>query len=122
MTMAEDLFNSLTTLKTSQTEVELYWLGQLEKDGLGRMDRLPFSIRILLESVLRHCDGKKVTRNQVLSLMDWKAKDPARAVIPYFPGRVLLQDFTGVPVIVDLAAMRSSVARLGGDPARINPV
>ncbi len=120
--MPEDLFNSLTTLKTAANQVEIYWLGQLEKDGFGKMDRLPYSIRILLESVLRHCDGHKVTREQVLSLASWKAKDPSRGVIPYFPGRVLLQDFTGVPVIVDLAAMRSAVARLGGDPARINPV
>ncbi len=84
--------------------------------------RLPYSIRILLESVLRNCDGFEVTEADVAKLAGWKSVDPKREELPFKPGRLLLQDFAGVPCVVDLAAIREAVKRLGGDPARVNPL
>src|SRR5436189_5358725 len=97
-------------------------LPELEKQGVGKISRLPISIRIVLESVLRNCDGKKVRRKDVETLANWNAKSPANAEIPFVVARIVLQDFTGVPLIVDLAAMRSAVARLGRDPNIIEPL
>ena len=94
----------------------------LEEKGVGPISRLPVSIRIVLESVLRNCDGKKVRRQDVETLANWKAKSPANAEIPFVVARIVLQDFTGVPLVVDLAAMRSAVQRLGGDPNIIEPL
>src|SRR6187431_3102959 len=100
----------------------LYSLPALEKQGVGPISRLPISIRIVLESVLRNCDGKKVTENDVKALANWNAKSPAQVEIPFVVARVVLQDFTGVPLLVDLAAMRSTVSRLGRDPKMIEPL
>src|SRR6476661_7198685 len=100
----------------------LYSLPTLEEQGIGKISRLPVSIRIVLESVLRNCDGKKVRPNDVETLANWNAKAPANAEIPFVVARIVLQDFTGVPLIVDLAAMRSAVARLGRDPNIIEPL
>src|SRR5213080_5538784 len=100
----------------------LFSLPALEEQGIGNISRLPVSIRIVLESVLRNCDGKKVRRKDVETLANWKAKAPANAEIPFVVARIVLQDFTGVPLIVDLAAMRSAVARLGRDPKIIEPL
>jgi aconitate hydratase len=100
----------------------LYSLPTLEEQGVGRISRLPVSIRIVLESVLRNCDGKKVRRKDVETLANWKAKEPANEEIPFVVARIVLQDFTGVPLVVDLAAMRSAVKRLGGDPKIIEPL
>src|SRR5436190_362359 len=100
----------------------LYSLAALEEQGIGRISRLPVSIRIVLESVLRNCDGKKVRRKDVEALAKWNAKSPANAEIPFIVARIVLQDFTGVPLIVDLAAMRSAVQRLGSDPKIIEPL
>ena len=100
----------------------LYSLPTLEEQGIGKISRLPVSIRIVLESVLRSCDGKKVRRKDVETLAKWNAKAPANAEIPFVVARIVLQDFTGVPLIVDLAAMRSAVARLGRDPKIIEPL
>ena len=86
------------------------------------MSKLPFSIRVLLEAVLRNCDGYLVTEDDVKALAAWNAAAPAKAEIPFKPARVVLQDFTGVPCVVDLAAMRSAMKRLGGDPKKINPL
>ncbi|MGI8819344.1 MAG: aconitate hydratase [Chthoniobacterales bacterium] len=97
-------------------------LPALEKQGLGAIARLPVSIRIVLESVLRNCDGKKVRRKDVETLANWNAKQPANEEIPFVVARIVLQDFTGVPLVVDLAAMRSAVQRLGGDPKIIEPL
>src|SRR5437762_8449289 len=97
-------------------------LPALEKQGIGKISRLPVSIRIVLESVLRNCDGKKVRRKDVESLAEWNAKSPAQEEIPFIVARIVLQDFTGVPLIVDLAAMRSAVQRLGHDPKIIEPL
>src|SRR6476660_8430910 len=97
-------------------------LPELEKQGVGKISRLPISIRIVLESVLRNCDGKKVRRKDVETLANWNAKKPANEEIPFVVARIVLQDFTGVPLVVDLAAMRSAVKRLGGDPKIIEPL
>ncbi len=97
-------------------------LPELEKQGVGKISRLPISIRIVLESVLRNCDGKKVRRKDVETLANWNAKKPANEEIPFVVARIVLQDFTGVPLVVDLAAMRSAVERVGGDPGIIEPL
>ncbi len=103
-------------------EAFLHSLPELEKQGLGKISRLPVSIRIVLESVLRNCDGKKVQRKDVETLAKWNAKKPANEEIPFVVARIVLQDFTGVPLVVDLAAMRSAVQRLKGDPKIIEPL
>src|SRR5258705_3770525 len=100
----------------------LFSLPALEEQEIGKISRLPVSIRIVLESVLRNCDGKKVRRKDVEALANWHAKSPANAEIPFVVARIVLQDFTGVPLIVDLAAMRSAVQRLGSDPKIIEPL
>jgi aconitate hydratase len=100
----------------------LYSLPTLEEQGIGKISRLPVSIRIVLESVLRNCDGKKVRRKDVETLATWNAKAPANAEIPFVVARIVLQDFTGVPLVVDLAAMRSAVKRLERDPKIIEPL
>ena len=100
----------------------LYSLPALEEQGIGNSSRLPISIRIVLESVLRNCDGKKVRRKDVETLANWNAKKPANEEIPFVVARIVLQDFTGVPLVVDLAAMRSAVKRVGGDPKIIEPL
>ncbi len=103
-------------------EGSLHSLPALEVQGLGPISRLPVSIRIVLESVLRNCDGKKVRRKDVETLANWNAKSPANDEIPFVVARIVLQDFTGVPLVVDLAAMRSAVKELGGDPKIIEPL
>jgi len=100
----------------------LHSLPALEEQGVGKISRLPVSIRIVLESVLRNCDGKKVRRKDVETLANWNAKSPANEEIPFVVARIVLQDFTGVPLVVDLAAMRSAVKRFGGDPKIIEPL
>jgi len=107
-------------LATRAGKVTLYRLDKLEEARLTKLDRLPFSIRVLLESALRKLDGKKVTEQNILDLAKWKPNGERRSV-PFYPGRVVMQDFTGVPVVVDLTSMRSALARLGGDPKDINP-
>jgi aconitate hydratase len=103
-------------------EGQFHSLPALEEQGIGVVSRLPVSIRIVLESVLRNCDGKKVRRKDVETLANWRAKRPAAEEIPFVVARIVLQDFTGVPLVVDLAAMRSAVKRLGGDPKIIEPL
>ena len=103
-------------------EGSIFSLPALEEQGVGPISRLPVSIRIVLESVLRNCDGKKVRRKDVETLANWKAKSPANEEIPFVVARIVLQDFTGVPLVVDLAAMRSAVKELGGDPRIIEPL
>ena len=117
-----DPFHARDSFDTGSGEAWLYRLTRLEDAGLTRISALPFSIRLLLESVLRNCDGYEVTEADVHKLAQWKADAVARLEIPFKPARVLLQDFTGVPCVVDLAAMRSAIARLGGKPAKINPL
>jgi aconitate hydratase len=119
--MPRDFFNARDTLKISTGSYSIYRLDKLEKDGLTKLDRLPFCIRMLLESLLRQCNEREVTRQDVQNVAAW-APAGERAAMPYIPARVVMQDFSGVPAVVDLAAMRSAVARLGGDPAKVNPV
>jgi aconitate hydratase len=99
-----------------------YSLPALEEHSVGKISRLPVSIRIVLESVLRNCDGQKVRRKDVETLANWNAKSPENEEIPFVVARIVLQDFTGVPLVVDLAAMRSAVKRLGRDPKIIEPL
>jgi aconitate hydratase len=101
---------------------KFYSLPALEEAGLAQVSRLPVSIRIVLESVLRNCDGKKIAEKDVLNLARWNAKKPADEEIPFIVARIVLQDFTGVPLLVDLAAMRDAVAALGKDPKLIEPL
>jgi aconitate hydratase len=101
--------------------VTAFHLERLEKAGFASISRLPFSIKILLEAALRNCDGRITTEEDVQTLARWNARTPGTREVPFLPARVILQDFTGVPAVVDLAAMRATMARLGGDPARINP-
>lgn len=115
-------FGARDTFQAGGQDIGIFRLSALQDQGIGQIDRLPFSIRVLLESVLRNCDGVVVTEEDVRSLATWNAADPAKVEIPYKPARVVLQDFTGVPAVVDLAAMRSAMSRLGGDPKKINPL
>ncbi len=123
----QDLFNARDTLKTKYGTYTYYRLDALEKAGLTDLKRLPFSIRILLEAALRQCNEREITREDVKNIAAWipfpsPLHGGSRPGIPFLPARVVMQDFTGVPAVVDLAAMRSAVARLGGDPKRVNPV
>src|SRR6476646_10089945 len=112
--MPQSPFNSLQTFEATAGETgKFYSLPELEKAGVGPISKLPVSIRIVLESVLRNCDGQRVRGEDVKVLANWNAKARAQVEIPFVVARVVLQDFTGVPLLVDLAAMRSTVARLG---------
>ncbi|MBD15951.1 MAG: aconitate hydratase AcnA [Planctomycetaceae bacterium] len=119
-----DPFGARDSFETGNGSAGIYRLSQLEKAGLTQVDRLPFSIRVLLESCLRNCDGYVVAEEDVKNLANWTANCGvgSDAEIPFKPARVVLQDFTGVPAVVDLAAMRSAMQRLGGDPNKINPL
>ncbi len=117
-----DPFGARAPLETGEGRATIYRLDRLEKAGLGAVSRLPFSLKVLLEAVLRHCDGEIIAEEDVAALAAWKAKQPAAREVPFRPARVILQDFTGVPAVVDLAAMRAAMKRLGGDPKRINPL
>ncbi|MCX6899480.1 MAG: aconitate hydratase [Verrucomicrobia bacterium] len=118
-----NLFNSLQTFDAGAGRKGLlYSLPALEAAGVGPVSKLPVCIRIVLESVLRNADGKKVTERDVCTLANWNAKSPASEEIPFIVARIVLQDFTGVPLLVDLAAMRSAVARLGNNPKMIEPL
>ncbi|HYE16130.1 MAG TPA: aconitate hydratase, partial [Pyrinomonadaceae bacterium] len=121
--MPHNLFNTLQAFTTGEGgEGRFYSLPQLEKEGVGPVSRLPVSIRIVLESVLRNFDGRVVEEDDVRALANWKSEAERTEEIPFKVARVLLQDFTGVPLLVDLAAMRSAVQRMGRDPEIIEPL
>jgi len=121
--MPHNLFNTLQSFPTGGGRSgQFYSLPQLEQAGVGPISQLPVSIRIVLESVLRNCDGKKITEQDVRALARWEPTAERTEEIPFVVARVLLQDFTGVPLLVDLAAMRSAVSRLGKDPQIIEPL
>src|ERR1700751_3116666 len=120
--MAHNLFDSFQEFKLGGRTGKLYSLPALEKAGLGKISRLPVSIRIVLESVLRNCDGKKISEEDVTALARWNAKEPAAEEIPFFVAGIVLKDCTGVPLLVDLAAMRDAVAALGKEPKLIEPL
>ena len=119
--MGNDLFGALSKLDLMEGSTSFYSLSTLEASGVADLDRLPFSIRILLENALRHSGGPYVEEDHVQAIAAWSPTN-AEADVPFMPSRVLLQDFTGVPAVVDLAAMRDGLKALGGDPNRINPV
>ncbi len=115
-------FNAEQTLKTSFGDYQFFNIQTLAEQGLGDVSKLPFSIRVLLESCLRNWDDFVVGSHDVKNLASWDAQNVQQVEIPFHPGRVVLQDFTGVPAIVDLAALRSAMVRMGGDPTKINPL
>lgn len=117
----QDLFKSRDVLNVGKKQYVYFRLDALEKAGLTQLSKLPYSIRIVLEAALRQCNDKEITQADVKNIAAWTPKG-ARPGIPFLPGRVVMQDFTGVPAVVDLAAMRAAVARLGGDPKKINPL
>jgi aconitate hydratase len=119
--MSVNSFNSRSSLKVGDKEYEIYRLDALDKQGIPT-SHLPFSLRILLENLLRTEDGRNVTKEEVRALASWNSKSKPEKEIAFTPSRVLLQDFTGVPCVVDLAAMRDAMQTLGGDPALINPL
>jgi aconitate hydratase len=123
MKQKHNLFNSLQEFDLGNGQKGQYYsLPALEKAGLGKISQLPVSIRLVLESVLRNCDGKKVSENNVRELSAWKPKADRTEEIPFVVARIVLQDFTGVPLLVDLAAMRSAVSRMGKNPKLIEPL
>ncbi len=116
-----DRFGTRAFLDTRGGRVLIHRLNALERQGIGNVDRLPYSIKVLLEAAIRQCDGFEITEDDVLRLARWNPAGVTPEEIPFKPARVILQDFTGVPAVVDLAALRSAMHRLGGDPAAINP-
>ena len=121
--MRPDVFGARASLSTAHGSFTVYRLDALANAGLAPgLDRMPYSIRVLLEAVLRNVDGELVTADDVKNLAAWNAAAPKDVELPYMPARVILQDFTGVPAVVDLASMRGAVKRLGGDPKKINPL
>ncbi|MDP2994657.1 MAG: aconitase family protein, partial [Anaerolineales bacterium] len=125
--MPQDFFKSRDVLSVGNKKYTIYRLDALEKAGLTKLDRLPFSIRIMLEAALRQCNDREITQEDVRNIAAWTPlpsplQEGSRPGIPFLPARVVMQDFTGVPAVVDLAAMRAAVARLGGDPKKINPL
>src|SRR5687768_9038193 len=121
--MKRDVFGARQKFDTGRGTATLYRLDALASRGVAPgLDRLPFSIKVILEAVLRNVDGELVTEDDVKNLAAWNAAEPKDVELPYMPARVILQDFTGVPAVVDLAAMRGAVKRLGGDARRINPL
>src|SRR5712672_2059295 len=122
MNALHNLFGTLQEFDLGGGPGMMYSLPQLEKAGIGPVSKLPVSIRLVLESVLRNCDGKRVSEQHIRSLANWKPTAPRTEEIPFVVARIVLQDFTGVPLLVDLAAMRSAVARLGKNPKMIEPL
>ena len=123
MNVSQNLFGTLQEFDLGNGQRgKFHSLPALEKAGVGPISKLPVSIRLVLESVLRNCDGKNVNEQNVRELANWKPNDTRTAEIPFVVARIVLQDFTGVPLLVDLAAMRSAVAKLGKNPKIIEPL
>jgi aconitate hydratase len=120
--MSHNPFGTRTRVETPRGPITSFSLPALEAAGIGPVSRLPYSIRVLLEAALRNVDGFVVTEDDVRKIAGWRPEGLGEVEIPFLPGRVVLQDFTGVPCVVDLAAMRAAMRRLGGDPAKINPL
>src|SRR3989338_7172816 len=110
------------TIKTKAGVFAYYKISEITKIGMPDPSKLPYSIKILLESAVRSCDNFQITKDDIRKLANWSPKNLSVTEIAFKPGRVVLQDFTGVPCIVDLAAMRSAMKRLGGDISKINPL
>jgi aconitate hydratase len=120
--MSTSPFGSRAELAFPEGSATVFRLDALARAGLAQLERLPFSIRVLLENVLRHCGNGVVTEEHVRAVAAWRPKPAHGKEVPFMPGRVVLQDFTGVPCVVDLAAMRDAMVTLGGDPTKINPL
>jgi aconitate hydratase len=121
MTQKSDSFNARGTLRVGDTDYVIYRLSALAASGMAGIEKLPFSIKVLLENALRNLDNYEVSEQDVRNIAGWQAKSPQQVEIPYKPARVVLQDFTGVPTVVDLAALRSAMQRLDENPRKINP-
>src|SRR5246500_1104867 len=119
---SKNSFGARDTLSVGKQSYEVHRLEALERKGIGHADQLPFSIRILLENLLRQEDDRFVHAKDIESLAEWQPVTPKRSEIAFMPARVLLQDFTGVPAVADLAAMRDAIAKMGGDAKKINPL
>ena len=117
-----DVFHARSTLVVGGQSYTYYSLEALQKAGLVELDKLPYAVRVMLEAVLRACGSPGVTADDVRALAAWQPVSSQRPTLSFFPGRVLMQDFTGIPLLNDLAAMRAAMQRLGGDPLRINPL
>ena len=123
MTGSVDSFKSQITLDVGSRSYTVYSLAEAEKNGLAGISRLPFSMKVLLENLLRFEDGRTVTKADIEAIAAWlDNRGKTEKEIAYRPARVLMQDFTGVPAVVDLAAMRDAMKTLGGDPRKINPL
>ena len=118
--MASDTFGSRATLRVGDASYEISRLDALAREGVGHVERLPFSLKLLLENLLRREDGESVTADDIRALADWTPG--AGGEVAFMPARVLHQDLTGVPTMVDMAAMRDAMRALGGDPKLINPI
>ena len=119
---AANPFGTESVLKTSGGEFKYYSLPKLAAKGFGQIETLPFSMRVLLEACLRNVDGFLVNEEHVAQVANWNAAKPEQVEVPFMVGRVVLQDFTGVPAVVDMAALRDAMIRMGGDPKKINPL
>ena len=117
-----DSFKCAKTLAVGSKSYVYYSLPEAEKHGLRGISRLPFSMKVLLENLLRHEDGRTVTKEDIQGVAQWLKTKSSDREIAFRPARVLMQDFTGVPAVVDLAAMRDAMKTLGGDPSKINPL
>ena len=117
-----DPFSARSSFDTGSGTAALYRLRALDDAGVTNTSRLPYCLRTILEALLRTCDDYEVTEQDVRNLATWEAAKPAAVEVPFKPSRVVLQDFTGVPCVVDLAAMRAAMKRLGGDANKINPL
>src|SRR6188508_702394 len=117
-----DSFKCCKTLKVGSKTYAFYSLAAAEKNGLKGISRLPFSLKVLLENMLRNEDGRTVTKEDIQAFATWLKTKTSERDVPFRPARVLMQDFTGVPAVVDLAAMRDAMDHLGGDPKKINPL
>lgn len=116
-----DVFNARSTFDVNGKEYSYYRLGALEEAGIGNVSKLPYSVKVLLESVLRQYDGKVINKEHVENLAKWGTSELKDIDVPFKPSRVILQDFTGVPAVVDLASLRKAMKDMGGDPSQINP-
>ena len=117
-----DTLNTRRTMTVNGTDYDYFSLNAAESAGLGDVSRLPYSLKVLLENLLRYEDGRSVTVDDIKAAASWDGSSGVSAEIAFRPARVLLQDLTGVPAVVDLAAMREAMIEMGGDPQKINPL
>jgi aconitate hydratase len=122
LSLSKNSFATRGTLESGGRRYDIFRLAELQKPGMGDPSRLPFSLKVLLENLLRNEDGRFVKAGDIETLARWNPKQPAQKEVAFMPARILMQDYTGIPAVVDLAAMRDAMKRLGGDPKKINPL